>query len=57
MKNWGIDMLLLLLYMSHAMQPLEVCLYKSFEATPKVYCDYWTYYFYGATDWKENLVQ
>ena len=56
-RRQGIDLITLPSHTSHAMQPLDVSLFKPFKVAFKAYRDYWTYRFAGASARKENLAQ
>ena len=56
-RRQGIDLLTLPSHTSHAMQPLDVCLFKPFKTAFKAYRDFWTYKLAGAVAKKENLAQ
>lgn len=56
-RRQGIDLLMLPSHTSHAMQPLDVCLFKPFKTAFKAYRDFWTYMFAGCAAKKENLAQ
>jgi hypothetical protein len=42
-RRYGIDLLTLPSHSSHAVQPLDVCLFKLFKTAFKAYRDYWNY--------------
>lgn len=56
-RRQGIDLITLPSHTSHAMQPLDVSLFKPFKVAFKAYRDYWTYKSAGASARKENLAQ
>lgn len=56
-RHQGIDLITLPSHTSHAMQPLDVSLFKPFKVAFKAYRDFWTYRFAGASAKKENLAQ
>lgn len=41
-KNAGVDLVTLPSYTSHALQPLDICVFKPFKQYFKEYYDYWT---------------
>ena len=55
--RYGIDLLTLPSHSSHAMQPLDICLFKPFKTAFKAYRDYWNYRYLGTAAKKENLSQ